>query len=482
MRILGCRRGAVAGVFAVWAMVGLAAPAFAAPGDQVWLKRYNGSSNGNDQASAVAVSPDGTKVFVTGDSFGGSTAGADYLTVAYNALTGAVLWSKRYNGPNPIGGDIPTAIAVSPDGAKVFVTGYSHGGSSTVKDYATVAYNAQTGAQLWVKRHNGPESYDDIAKAIVVSPDSTTVFVSGFSDVGFNPDLSVFDADFGTIAYNAQSGAVLWLKYYGGIAHGVDDGRAIAVSPDATTVFVTGISYTGSTTGYDYATVAYVAGSGALMWTKRYNGPSNGYDTARAIAVSPDGLTVVATGESAGAGTDADYATVAYNSLTGAQRWVKRYNGPASSTDIARAIVVSPDSSTVFVTGESTGSSTRSDYATLAYAALSGTPVWTRRYNGTASSYDVSYAIAVSADSATVFVTGESDGTGTGSDVLTTAYDAQLGTRLWLKRYDGPSDNFDGGRAIVMSPNGTEVFVVGFADARALGKGLDYVTIAYTAQ
>jgi DNA-binding beta-propeller fold protein YncE len=83
--------------------------------------------------SAVAVSTDGTRVFVTGTSLGKFPASNDYATIAYNAVTGAQLWVKRYDGTPNYAGQPPEAlsVAVSPTTGTVFVTGciISVGGS-----------------------------------------------------------------------------------------------------------------------------------------------------------------------------------------------------------------------------------------------------------------------------------------------------------------------------------------------------------------
>ncbi len=87
-------------------------------GGTLWKARYNGQANRADEANAVAVSPDGGTVFVTGGS-DGSGAIDDYATVAYDAATGTQLWAARYAGPGN-GYDTGIAVDVSPDGARVF--------------------------------------------------------------------------------------------------------------------------------------------------------------------------------------------------------------------------------------------------------------------------------------------------------------------------------------------------------------------------
>jgi hypothetical protein len=64
----------------------------------------------------------------------------DYATVGYDAATGAQLWVNRYDGPGGPPDDHAWALGVSPDGSKLFVTGGSVGSESD-EEFATVAYS-----------------------------------------------------------------------------------------------------------------------------------------------------------------------------------------------------------------------------------------------------------------------------------------------------------------------------------------------------
>ena len=385
------------------------AQAAAGPGAQLWAKLYNGPGNSSSQAFSVTTSPDGSTVYVTGGS--GDNGTADYTTVAYNAATGAQRWVSRYNG-----GVTAFSVAVSPDGSTVFVTGYSAAGTQSGFDYATVAYNAATGAQRWAKLYSGLGNEGGQAFWLAVSPDGKTVFVTGASGVANN------DAeDYATVAYNAATGAQRWAKRYNGPINSGSTAYSVAVSPDGKTVFVTGDTRNAAS-GSDFATVAYDAATGAQLWVKLYNGGGfSGNNPPKLVAVSPDGKTVFVTGDVAG--PSYDYATVAYNAATGAQLWAKRYDGPGHNDDVAESVAVSPTGGTVYVTGYSDGVNLQPDYATVAYNTATGARLWVSRYNipnNTAGA--VAFSVTVS-PSGTVFVTGETHPSSTSNwEYATIAY------------------------------------------------------------
>lgn len=172
------------------------------------------------------------------------------------------------------------------------------------------------------------------------------------------------------------------------------------------------------------------------------------------------------TGRSFAKSTGCDAATIAYNAATGNKEWVARYNGRASKNEFANAIAVAPNGNAVYITGGSTGRTSRADFASVKYSAATGKQLWVGRYNGTGNLNDSGVALAVSPDNATVVVTGRSNGKGGTYDIewATIAYNASTGAARWTKRYGvigegSPDENLPAG--VVMNPNGGTVYVTG---------------------
>ena len=314
--------------------------------------------------------------------------------------------------------------------------------------------------QEWVQKYNGPGNSGDYAYSIAAD-DSGNVYVTGYSQgsgTGF---------DYATIKYNS-SGVQQWLQRYNGPGNEIDYAHSIAL--DCTgNVYVTGFS-SGIGTAYDYATIKYNS-TGVEQWVQRYNGPGNYYDYAHSIALDDSGYVYV-TGFSYGSGTGSDYATIKYNS-SGVQQWIQRYNGPGNETDFAHSIA-SDGSGNVYVTGESFGGGTFSDYTTIKYNS-SGDSVWVIRYNGSGNSEDKAFSIAVDG-SGNVYVTGNSYGSGTKYDYATIKYNSS-GVQQWLQRYNGPGDSTDYAFSVAVDGS-SNVYVTGYSYGS--GTGSDYATIKYS--
>lgn len=441
----------------------LPAVASATPGATLWTAQGSGPFAGG-LATSVAVSPDGSRTYVSG--FGFEFEDPDsaedfygFATVAYDSATGSELWTARYVPPNYASfGDGPIAVAASPDGSRVYVMGSSRSPQSAgVSDYTTIAYDAATGHQLWRRNYDGPAHGNDVAAALAVSPDGGHVYVTGISANGSGNDIL-------TIAYDSATGARAWARRSGP----AQAAAWIAASPDGARVYVAGTSAAG-----ECVTIAYNSATGKRLWratrpscTTDVRDDSNRSWNAPSLVASPDGTRVYV------AGTDnttqaRDDVTIAYDASTGRQVWARRYHGPANKFEQSGAISLSPNGETLYMTATSVDQDGCSAFISVAYDAATGARLWGRRYSGSPTCNNQPpgveidnrvTSIAVNPDGSEVYVTGASFDPGTNEGtIVTVAYDAASGHRLWLARDTRPGSP----TALAVSPDGARLFVTG---------------------
>ncbi|HEV8361066.1 MAG TPA: PQQ-binding-like beta-propeller repeat protein [Candidatus Thermoplasmatota archaeon] len=449
----------------------------------------------------IAASPDGLRVFVTGRNLDGANQ-FDYKTTAFDAATGDELWTVAYDGPSSLQ-DWAIALAPSPRGDAVFVTGWSR--DLTVTDMATVAYDARDGATQWAQRFHGPRDTASwtVGQDIAVAPDGQSVLVAGLALPPGTP-VNAVSFDFITISYDAADGAQRWASWYNGPGNVEDWAYALAVSPDASQAFVTGRSYSGVAKKWDYGTVAYDARDGREQWVARYDGPGSFpasvpyaltvEEWANGIVASPDGQRVFVAGRSYDDARNYDMATLAYDARDGGLAWVQRYDGPAHLEDGGYAAAVHPSAGLVYVTGWSASEDADADfdYATVAYDTATGNRVWEARYGPSSALDDLALAVGVDPRGERVFVTGWSQGQDGSDRYATVAYDARTGAQLWeaavparlannldiAGRGNGPGNNLDLA-ALSVAPDGRRVYVTGTTDGPAGDN--DQFAVAYDA-
>jgi len=214
----------------------------AADGSLRWSFRYRDPNQFQEHPVAATLSPDGGRLYITGVTrpFFTSFFPSHFLTLALDTADGAVLWVETFRGDNRP--DRPEAnvvrdIGISPNGDSVYVAGrQSFAGYS---DYLTIAYDASTGAERWVQRYDGPSNGEDRPAALSVTADNTVIVTGTSFEIGQAANVV-------TVAYDGSDGTLRWSSSFDGAAHGRDAARTMSLSLDGADLVVSGSSGVGS--------------------------------------------------------------------------------------------------------------------------------------------------------------------------------------------------------------------------------------------
>ncbi len=296
---------------------------YSARGRRLWTLRYDGSAHRDDVAVAIAAVPRYI-VYVGGTSIE-KGRGRDYVLLQINAVTGRLVWKRRYDGPATR--DELAALHADAS-ANVFVTGTSadSGGSTAA---ATLSYDI-AGRRMWLRRlHAGAGHTSGVG--ITLNVDDDAVYVAGSAVGGMSTGEEVMLAKLAM-----ADGATLSIQ-----TTGVPDGdeRALAFAASG----VHGFAIAGETedraTGDLSGFVATWDQTGTFAWQKTTTMGLPG-DEALFTCVAYDSAGGVHCGGlSHDAGGVVDFAVVRYGG-DGAITWSDAFDGSAHDTDLCRHILV----------------------------------------------------------------------------------------------------------------------------------------------
>jgi uncharacterized delta-60 repeat protein len=319
---------------------------------QMWGAQYNGPGAIDDRAVAIATTTDtANNVVVIG--YGKNAASNDDIYVVKYNSDGTKAWAATPFDAGVGGDDLPSAVAVAPDGS-VYVTGYSEKGPSAgVYNFFTAKYNGTTGALIWSDIYSVNAGGDNQANALVVDANGD-VYVTGFAtNTGGNKD-------FYTIKYSGTAAMAqrLWERAFDGPAHGDDVAIGVKVDPIDGNIVVAGTSVT-NPGDHDITLIRYTA-SGDLVWQQTLQRPTND-DYAVAMTVDPSGYIYVAGNTSNG--STMDIVSLIYN-YDGTFLQASAFNGAANLDDEASSIAAN-FLGEAFIAGYSTNASGNADYVVL---------------------------------------------------------------------------------------------------------------------
>ena len=383
-------------------------------------------------------------VYVTGSTYSADTnptsSTADMLTVKYDSK-GVKLWEATYNSPFNMGADSGNNLVVDAAG-NVYVAGSSFESPSYYTNTcATVVKYSPTGTQLWAARYTdsvfGSESGAiDIDAEGNVYTALTTIYDSA-------PNSSAID---GVVVKYDANGNRVW-KYLMDIGHYGDD-WASKVKVKNGFVYVAG-TFNGGDHGYgdnmrNSMVWKFNAAGGELVWTAIPDG--GGADYASDFTVDNLGNVYIATmsdrlltGSTMWDTYLYDMATAKFNA-SGQLVWNSRYNNNGTGNHQPTSIALDA-AGNVYVTGISDGEGTGKDLATVKYSGTNGAQLWVNRYNGTANGDEVGGTVLVDTKG-NVCVSGTSLNVGTGRDYTVVRYDS-AGTLLSSALYNGTANGND---------------------------------------
>lgn len=320
-----------------------------------------------------------------------------------------------------------------------------------------------TGEVLWSQHYASPQGVNEAALGMALDSQDD-VFITGRAQIGAQSEQAL------TMKLDGSDGHIVWMDTFGGSAADNDTSWDIVVDGDDQLLISGFVVETGGVANYFVRKMANADGS--VIWDQRGPETQNNYSSRGTWLSLMDNDDVVMCQRVFG-DNGYDVYLERFASTNGSTVWSRTYDGATHGGDDPKEMVADSEGNLLIAGVQDVA--WNYNFMTLKINGLTGETLWLANYDGPPGWYDVAKAVAPG-PGGSVVVSGLSDGSGSGWDWATVAYDGQTGAQLWVQRFNGPANQSDEPNDLICSAAG-EVFVTGYAYGQGTNK--DLLTVCY---
>ena len=323
--------------------------------------------------------------------------------------------------------------------------------------------DGMTGEVLWSLHYASPEGVDEGALSMVLDSQDD-LFITGYAMIGAEGKQAL------TMKVSGVTGSILWTDTFGGTGAAHDLSWDMVIGSDDNPV-ITGILIEAGTIP-NYFVRKMDNSDGSVIWDKRGSEAQDTPDSRGTWLSLMDNDDVVMCQRTFGS-NGYDVYLHRFAAATGNTVWERTYDNDTHSGDDPKGMIVDSDDNLLICGVQDIA--WNYNFMVLKIDGSNGETLWNSSYDGPVGWYDVASTIAEGPNN-TVLVSGLSDGSGTGWDWATIAYNSEDGAQVWEKRFDGPTSQSDEPSHMVANAEG-EVFVTGYG--YGVGTNKDMFTVCY---
>ncbi len=323
--------------------------------------------------------------------------------------------------------------------------------------------DGMTGEVLWSLHYASPDGVDEGALGMVLDSQND-VFITGYAMIGAEGKQAM------TMKISGSNGSIVWTDTFGGSDANHDISWDIVLGSDDNPVITGVVVEAGEVANYFVRKMNN--SDGHVIWDKRGTEAQFTPDNRGTWLSLMNNDDVVMCQRTFGP-NGYDVYLQRFAADNGTTVWSRTYDGATHGGDDPKGMVIDSNDNLLICGVQDV--SWNYNFMVLKIDGSSGDTLWNAGYDGPPGWYDVASTIAEGPNQ-TVLVSGLSDGTGTGWDWATVAYNSADGSQIWEKRFDGPTSQSDEPSHMVANAAG-EVFVTGYG--YGVGTNKDMFTICY---